>query len=86
MRARSRGMATSPSLSSPGIVLSCCACPRGSQVGQAHFPDDPQMVLAYANFIISIKKGHQVGARCRGPLVLCDNWQCGWACSREPSP
>eukprot|EP00983_Pelagomonas_calceolata_P134422 1162061-Pelagomonas_calceolata.AAC.1 len=35
----------------------CC-----SQIGQAHFPDDPQMVLALANFLISIKGIHQTGA------------------------
>mmetsp|Transcript_10121 Transcript_10121/g.26269 ORF Transcript_10121/g.26269 Transcript_10121/m.26269 type:complete len:2025 (-) Transcript_10121:314-6388(-) len=32
------------------------------QIGQAHFPDDPQMVLAFANFLISIKKSHQTGS------------------------
>eukprot|EP00983_Pelagomonas_calceolata_P057780 1145218-Pelagomonas_calceolata.AAC.1 len=47
-------------------ALGAISCTANSNavlaIGQAHFPDDPQMVLAFANFLISIKKSHQTGS------------------------
>lgn len=50
------------------------------QVGHAHFPDHPKMLLAYANFLISILKDYVVsflsapsvlGAVCKQLTVTC---------------
>ena len=47
------------------------------QVGHAHFPDDPFMVLAMANFLIFIQKSNQVremkGVQVRLLFVLFKN-------------